>query len=62
MQGGLGEAVCAALSDLSGKDCILVEKLAVTKLPMSGKPDQLLAWAGIDASSIVKKVKSLLSV
>ncbi|MFC1842601.1 transketolase [Candidatus Dependentiae bacterium] len=61
IQGGLGEAVCAALSDLSGKDCILVEKLAVTKLPMSGKPEQLLAWAGIDASSIVKKVKSLLS-
>ena len=56
VQGGIGEAVSSALIN-SG---IEVYKLAVTKLPRSGKPDQLMAWAGIDASSIVKKVKSLL--
>jgi len=64
IQGGLGEAVSSALSNYknSGNKKILIEKLAVTELPRSGKPDQLLALAGIDASSIVKKVKSLLGV
>jgi len=56
VQGGIGETVCSALIN-SGID---VYRLAVTELPRSGKPNQLLALAGIDASSIVKKVKSLL--
>ena len=56
IQGGIGQAVSAAVIN-SG---IEVHALAVTELPRSGKPDQLMALAGIDASSIVKKVKSLL--
>lgn len=56
IQGGLGEAVVFALRNTA----LEIHCLAVTQLPMSGKPEELLAWAGIDANAIVKKVKSLL--
>jgi transketolase len=51
--GGIGEAVSAALSASDVK----VERCAVMHVPRSGKPEELLAWAGIDAHGIVKKVK-----
>ncbi|MBD3272747.1 transketolase [Candidatus Dependentiae bacterium] len=54
MQGGIGEAISGELSD---KD-IFIEKLAVNKLPRSGKPEELLRYEGIDSESIVKKVLS----
>lgn len=54
-EGGLGEAVASALSG-SG---ITVHILAVTQLPRSGKPDELLKWAGIDVTAIVAQVKRL---
>ncbi len=54
-EGGLGEAVAGELST----EGIKVHKLAVTHLARSGKPEELLAWYGIDAAGIVKKVKSL---
>jgi transketolase len=54
-EGGMGEAVASALSG-SG---IAVHILAVTQLPRSGKPEELLAWAGIDAATIVTQVKHL---
>jgi len=54
-EGGLGDAVAGELST----DGIKVHKLAVTALPRSGKPEELLAHFGIDAAAIVKKVKSL---
>jgi len=54
-EGGLGEAVAHALSD----ERLHVHIMAVTKLPRSGKPEELLALVGIDAAAIVKKVKSL---
>ncbi len=53
LQGGLGEAVSAALNHTDFK----ISCLAVTELPRSGKPAELMAWAGIDAAAIVKKVK-----
>ncbi|MBU1031976.1 transketolase [Patescibacteria group bacterium] len=53
--GGIGEAVAAALSD-SGKT---VYSLAVSKIPRSGKPDELLQYEGISASEIVRKVKKI---
>ena len=56
LQGGLGEAVIYALRNTA----LEIHCLAVTKLPMSGKPQELLAWAGIDAAAIVKKVKELI--
>ncbi len=55
--GGIGEAVAAAVST----EKIEVYRLAVTHLPRSGKPDELLADAGIDAEAIVKQVHSLRS-
>jgi transketolase len=54
-EGGLGDAVAGELS----ADGIKVHKLAVNGLPRSGKAGELLAHFGIDAASIVKKVKSL---
>lgn len=53
LQGGLGEAVTYAMRN----QCFQIDCLAVTKLPRSGKPEELLAWSGIDADSIVKIVK-----
>lgn len=54
-EGGLGEAVLSVLAKEShGK----VVHLAVTKVPRSGKPEELLAYEGIDAAAIIKAVKS----
>jgi len=55
IQGGLGQAVAAALVN-SG---IKIKTLAVTKLPRSGTTQELLSWAGIDADSIVREVQNL---
>jgi len=49
-EGGLGDAVAAALSDTDEPPRIV--KLAVREMPSSGKPDELLAVAGIDAEHI----------
>ena len=54
-EGGLGDAVAGELS----ADGIKVHKLAVNGVPRSGKAEELLAFFGIDAAAIVKKVKSL---
>lgn len=54
-EGGLGEAVMSALA---GELKVPIIHLAVTKVPRSGKPEELLAYEGIDAGSIVTTVKS----
>ena len=54
-EGGLGEAVSAALSS-SGAD---VHRLCVRKMPRSGMPEELLSYEEIDAEAIVKKIKRL---
>lgn len=56
LEGGLGQAVVCALQ---GED-IAISCLAVQKMPRSGSPEDLLAYEGIDAAAIVKKVKQLL--
>lgn len=55
MQGGLGQAVAFALRN----SAIEIHCLAVTQLPMSGKSEELLAWAGIDAAAIIKKIREI---
>jgi len=55
-EGGLGEAVAAALADSRGK----VYSLAVTKLPQSGTPAELLDYEEISAQAIVEKVKKVI--
>lgn len=54
-EGGLGDAVAGELSAAG----IKVHKLAVTGLPRSGKPEELLARFGIDAAAIANKVRAL---
>jgi len=55
LEGGLGQTVAAAVAN-SG---IKIKNLAVQKLPCSGKPEELLSWAGIDAQAIVKAVEKI---
>ncbi|TDD19091.1 transketolase [Nonomuraea diastatica] len=56
LEGGLGDAVLDAVSELGPR----VVKLAVTELPGSAKPEEQLADAGIDRHAIVEAVKRLL--
>jgi transketolase len=53
--GGLGDFIAAAVSSEGD----YVEKLAVTKISQSGKQEELMKDAGIDAASIAAKVKEL---
>jgi transketolase len=54
-EGGLGEAVLAALADADAH----VTVLAVQGLPGSGKPAELMAAAGIDADAIAHAARAL---
>jgi transketolase len=56
-EGGLGEAVLAALANAEERPRVV--KLAVTELPHSGKPAQLLNAAGIDAEHITEAARRL---
>jgi len=58
-EGGLGEAVLAALADRD--EGLRVELLAVREMPTSGKPAELLAAAGIDADAIVEAARRLVA-
>ena len=58
-EGGLGDAVIAALAD--SDDPPRVVKLAVSGMPRSGKPDELLADAGIDAAHIASAARKLVA-
>ena len=55
-EGGLGDAVLAVLADVEG---VRVRKLAVTEMPGSGKPDELIHAYGIDADAIVAAAQDL---
>jgi len=55
--GGLGEAVAGALAP----EGLRVHRLAVRELPRSGRPEELRAWARIDADAIVRTVELLAS-
>jgi transketolase len=55
IDGGLGDAVAAAVSGSAP-----VHRLAVTKQPRSGKPDELLELMGISRGAIERKVRELM--
>ena len=55
-EGGLGEAVLSAL-DIP---CSF-EILAVRKMPISGKPFELLDYEGISKDSIIFKIKNFIN-
>jgi transketolase len=56
--GGLGDFATEAISATAGLD-FHVEKLAVARIAGSGKQEQLLGEAGIDAGAIMGKVREL---
>jgi transketolase len=56
-EGGLGEAVLSALGDSDERPPVV--RLAVTEMPHSGKPAELLAEAGLDADGIAAAARSL---
>ena len=56
-EGGLGDAVLEALAE--SDDRPPVRKLAVREMPTSGKPDELLHAAKIDADAIVEAAKAM---
>lgn len=53
-EGGIGEAVCAAISR---EPDIVVRQLAVTEVPRSGKPSELLDMFGVSARHIMAAVR-----
>ena len=56
-EGGLGDAVLEAVADLERRPRVV--KLAVRAMPGSGKPEELLAAAGIDAEHIAAAAREL---
>ncbi len=56
-EGGLGEAVVAALADAEERPRVTI--LGVRSLPGSGKPAELMAAAGIDADAIAYAAREL---
>ena len=56
-EGGIGEAVLEALAEEQPRP--IVRKLAVRIMPGSGKPEELLAEAGIDADHIVAAAREI---
>jgi transketolase len=56
-EGGLGEAVLAALAGTS----VSFTHLAVREMPRSGKPDELLAAFGIDSAAIVAAARAFVT-
>uniref|UniRef100_A0A671VWU4 Transketolase n=1 Tax=Sparus aurata TaxID=8175 RepID=A0A671VWU4_SPAAU len=57
-EGGLGEAVCSAVVNETG---FTVQRLAVSQVPRSGKPNELLRIFGIDRDAITQAVRKVLS-
>ncbi|XP_061730271.1 transketolase isoform X3 [Nerophis ophidion] len=57
-EGGLGEAVCSAVVNESGFN---LHRLAVSHVPHSGKPQELLKIYGIDRDAIAQAIRKMLS-
>jgi transketolase len=58
-EGGLGEAVLSAFADADERPHVV--SLAVSEMPSSGKPEELLAAAGIDAEHIATAARKLVA-
>jgi transketolase len=56
-EGGLGEAVLSALAEAGAQAQVV--RLAVSEMPRSGKPEELLGVAGIDADGIAAAARRL---
>ena len=58
-EGGLGEAVLSAFAEAEERPQVV--KLAVSAMPGSGKPAELLSAAGIDAEHIARAARRLVT-
>jgi transketolase len=58
-EGGIGEAVLAVFAEDEERPCVV--RLAVSDMPGSGKPDELIAAAGIDSEHIAAAARKLVS-
>jgi transketolase len=58
-EGGIGEAVLSVFAEDDERPRVV--SLAVSEMPGSGKPDELIAAAGIDAGHIVAAARKLVS-
>lgn len=56
LEGGLGQAVAYELRNHN----ISIECLAVTKLPRSGTPEELMNYEDISSSAIINKIKEII--
>jgi transketolase len=56
-EGGIGDTVLDVFADTEAPPRVV--KLAVRDMPTSGKPDELIAAAGIDAAHIADAVRRL---
>lgn len=56
--GGIGEAVASAVV---GEPGVTVTRLAVSQVPRSGKPAELLKMFGIDRDAIAQAVRGLVT-
>ncbi|MGH9225305.1 MAG: transketolase [Acidimicrobiales bacterium] len=56
-EGGLGDAVLEVFAETDGP--LHIRTLAVTAMPTSGKPDELVAASGIDAHAIADTARKL---
>jgi len=58
-EGGIGDAVAAALAEAHLDIPLRLVKVAVTAMPGSAKPDECIAAAGLDAESIAGAARKL---
>jgi transketolase len=58
-EGGIGDAVAAALAEAQLDIPLRLVKVAVTAMPGSAKPDECIAAAGLDAESIAGAARKL---
>ncbi|MGI8983717.1 MAG: transketolase [Acidimicrobiales bacterium] len=58
-EGGIGDAVAAALAEAQLDVALRLVKVAVTAMPGSAKPDECIAAAGLDAESIAGVARKL---
>ena len=61
IEGGLGDAVLAALAEDGAEIPARVVKVGVTEMPGSGSPEELRDWAGISSKKIAERVRSSLA-
>jgi transketolase len=59
-EGGLGSALLEALAAAGAQT--QVRRLAVHGMPTSGRPDELLAWTGLDRTWIEAAARGLLEL